>query len=297
MPFCPNCGKALQEKEKCTCTATTATENKTPETQEAQPKKKGKKPVILVALIAIVVIAAVALVLVLTNKPHMKPINDFVSAINKQETGYVELYETLMPDFAAKKMAKVFKALAKNEDFAERLESSSRSMEYNYQNLTDAFGSWKLKFEVRNEELLDGEELTNVQNRLKKYYENNLAYEAASYETTLNDKELLEDYADDKDITKKEAKAFLQAAIDYYEAYRSVEVGDVYEVKGRFILKAKGEKYDTDSVKFYLANVNGDWFLYSFREGELEFDSDVHSYVYFIRNYLTSGKYFISVTY
>lgn len=300
MPFCTDCGKKLAKGEKCTCKTAAPAEKAAQETQATQTTqteqpKKSKKPLIITILVALVVIAAAIVILIVTYKPHMKPINDFVSAVNKQNASYIELNQTLMPDFAAKKMDKVYKELLKGEDSAERYESMDNSLMYYYQNLTDSFGKWKLKFELRDAVLLTGDELETVQGRLQRYYENNIVSNVTTAESILNDKDMLEDFADDKDISKREAKNILEKNLEYWNAYKEIEVGEVYEIKGKFILKAGGEKYDTDTLKLYVANVNGDWFYYSFREGDMEFDSEVSSYMSFLYSYMMSGKYYISV--
>ena len=292
MPFCTNCGKKLEENEKCTCTAPEKTE---PVAEEQKPKApKSKKKFVLAGLVVVLVAVAAIAVSIVTAKPHMKPFNDFMAAINKENTSIVDLNKTLMPDFATKKYAKVYKELAKIEEYESRLESSSWSLENNYMTLTNVFGKWKLKFNLHEDKLLSGDELTNVQSRIRTYYDNNLRSDVNKYTEILNDKEKLYEYADNKDLTKRQAKSYLESLIAYYDVYKTVEVTDVYEIKGRFIIKAGRAKYDTDTLKFYIANVNGDWCLYSFREGSFEFDTEIDSYVYFIRNYLTSGRYFVN---
>lgn len=290
MAFCTKCGKALAEGEKCTCETPVATEQAQAEAT-AEPKKK--KTGLIAGLIAVVAVVVVVLILVLTSKPYMGPVKDFMKQVNNKNTSYMELYQALMPDFAAKEVGKVYKQIQNSDELMENIENSIQRYESYYENATDEFGDWKLTFEFKKAELLEDDDFENVQDAIEDYYRNNyFSTNIDSWEAILEDEDDLEDYADDLDITEKQAKALLNAYISYYSIYKDVEVTEVYEVKGKFIIKADGEEMDTDTVKFYMAKVNGDWTYYAFREGDLSFDGDNGDYFYFIRSILSSGKYF-----
>lgn len=295
MAFCTKCGKQLADGEVCACSTPAATPASAPQAQQVAAPKKKKKPMAIVIIIAVLAIAITILVLIFTANPHMKPVKDFMSAVNKQTTDNVQLYQTLMPDFAAKELGKLYKQMSKSEDYAEFFENSSDGLASNYEFIADEYGDWKLSFELKKETLLDDDEFDNIKDNIEDYYRNYLDYDVEYYEDILEDDESLEDYADDLDISEKQAKALIEAIIAYNEVYKDVEVTEVYEIKGKFIIKADGEKYDTDTVKFYLAKVNGDWTYYSFIDGNLSFDGDDYNSFYFIRNFIQTGRYYVNI--
>ena len=292
MAFCTKCGKALADGEKCTCETPVATEQ-TPQTETATAAPKKKNTGLIAGIAAIAIVIVIILVMVLTSKPYMAPVKDFMKQVNSHNTNYLELYQSLMPDFAAKEVGKIYKQIQKSDELMEDVEDSIKNFENYYENATDEYGNWKLTFQLKKAELLEDDDLENAQEAIEDYYRNNhFSNTIDAWEDLLDDEEDLEDYADDLDINEKQAKALLESYIKYYTAYKEVKVGEIYEVKGKFIIKADGEEMDTDTVKFYMAKVNGDWTYYSFREGNLTFDGDDGDYFAFIRKILGSGKYF-----
>jgi len=290
MAFCTKCGKALADGEKCTCETPVATEQ-TPQTETATAAPKKKNTGLIAGIAAIAIVVVIVLVMVLSAKPHMEPVNDFIAAINKKNTNYIELYETLMPDFAVKPLNKLYKQMLNNEDTADYYEEKSEYYAECYEDATDEFNKWKLSFELKKETLLEDEEFENVQDNIEHYYRNKLDDTVDYYEDLLDDDDAFEDFADNNDISEKQAKSLIDAAIKYYNTYKDVEVTEAYEIKGKFIIKADGEEYDTDTVKFYVAKVNGDWVYYSFREGNVYFDGDASGFFSFVSDILSSGKY------
>lgn len=294
MAFCTKCGKALAEGEKCTCETPIATEQAPQTEAPAEPKKK--KTGLIAGLAAVAVVVIVVLVMILTSKPYLGPVKDFVKEINGKNTDYLELYQSLMPDFAAKELGKVYKQMQNSEELMESIEDSLEMYEKYYENATDEYGDWKLTFEFKKAELLEDDEFETVQDAIEDYYRNNsFSYNIDTWEAIIDDEDDLEDFADELEMTEKQAKALLNSYIKFYSIYKDVEVTEVYEVKGKFIIKADGEEMDTDTVKFYMAKVNGDWTYYSFLEGDLSFDGDDGSYFSFIRYMLNSGKYFANI--
>lgn len=316
MAFCTKCGKELADGEVCSCetanTETAQTEAPKAETPVANEAPKAEAPAaeapkaekpakkknvgVLAGLIAVVLVVVVVLVAVMTSKPYMKPLKDFMNAINKRNTSELELTQTLMPDFGAKEFGNLYKKMLKMNanDLQDSLEDSIEIYENYYENATDEYGEWKLTFELKKATKLDSDddEFDNVKDGVEDYYKNNLDSAVDYFEDLLDDEDDLEDWADDRDVTEKEAKTLLEAAIKYYQAYKEIEVSEVYEVKGKFIIKADGEEYDTDTCKLYMVKANGDWFYWSFLEGDLNFDGDDNGYFSFIRSYLRKGKIF-----
>lgn len=294
MAFCTKCGKALAEGEKCTCDTPVTTEQ-TPQS-EASAKPQKKKTGLIAGVVAVAVVVIVVLVMVLTSKPYLGPIKDFMKEVNSQNTDEVELFQTLMPDFAAKEFAKVYKQLKNSDEFMEDLDESRDLYANYYENATDEYGNWKLTFELKKATLVEGDDFELLQEIIEKYYRNNSFSSKIDYfEDILDDEDALEDKADELDLSEKQTKAVLNAYINFYSAYKEVEVTEAYEVKGKFIIKSDEDEMDTELVKFYMVKVNGDWTYYSLNEGSLYFDGDSYDYFYFIRAILRSGKYFLTV--
>lgn len=290
MAFCTKCGKQLAEGEVCACSTPVVT----PTPQQTEPPKKKKKPLVIIILLAIVIAAVAILVLVLTNKPYMKPVKSFMSAINKQNTDYVELQQTLIPSASAKELAKLYKQLEKSDDYAERFEENEEMYTSNYEVANDFYDNWKLSFEMKKATQLDGDELESIQDHVKDYYRDYLDSGVDYYEDVLDDEDDLEDFADDYDINEKQAKALIESIIAYRQTYKDAEVTDAYEIKGKFVIKADGEKYDTDTVKFVVAKVNGNWAFYSFNEGDMTFDDDYGCF-WFISSLFQYRSYYVDI--
>jgi len=288
MAFCTKCGKALAEGEKCTCEASVPAEpavqtapTSTPE-QIAKPKKKGTILIIGIAAIAIIAVAVIGLTL--TSKPHVKPINDFVAAVNKQGTNPFAYFEPLLPDFAVKSFQKTYRTLESTEyeEYVDSYEETVETLEEIFEEASDEFEGWKLSFELKKETKLDDDEFETLQESVEEFFEDELEEELDYYEDLLDDEDKIEELADEFDITEKQVASICKAYIDYYECYKDLKVTDAYELKGKFIIKADGEEYDTDTLKFYVVKANNSWYYAGLSEGNTAFSDEAEEYFEFI---------------
>ncbi len=320
MEFCENCGKQLQDGEKCTCTEVNAqaaedavvaeqvvespvvVEQGVESTGEAEqvstgtepeaPKKtnplKGKeKTVILGAALAIVIFILIKIFS--GSKGYMEPVDDFMKQINKKNTNYQELNATLMPDFAAKLYKSYYAKRLKSDYYADLIEDQKDDLEDCYDDCNDEYDRWKLTFETKKATKLDKKDLEDYQDELDDYYDY-LEYFIDSNEDTLEDEDDLEDFADEWDYKEKDAKAALKAFIKYYSSYEDMKVTAGYEVKGKFIVKTGKDELKTDTVEFVVLKVNGDWTYYGLiGGGSLYFDDDDEGCFDFISDFLYSS--------
>lgn len=320
MEFCENCGKQLQDGEKCTCIEATeqatentvATEQATEVTGEAEqvtestgeaeqaavsteaeaPKKtnplKGKEKTVALG-VALALVVFILIKIFSGSKGYMEPVDDFMKQINKKNTNYQEVNATLMPDFAAKLYKSYNAKRLKSDYYADAFEDGVDDLEDWYDDCDDEYNKWKLTFETKKTTKLDKKDLEDYQDELDDYYDY-LDYYIDSNEDILEDEDDLEDYADEWDYKEKDAKAALKAFIKYYSAYEDMKVTAGYEVKGKFIIKTGKDELKTDTVEFVVLKVNGDWTYYGLiGGGSLYFDDDDEGCFDFISDFLYSS--------
>lgn len=291
MGFCEKCGKELTEGEVCTCTSAEAVaqDNVVAEEKKAEtPAKNNKMLLGIVAAVVVVLILVIALVAG-GSKGYMSPLEDFMAAINKQSTDYVKVNGTLMPDFAADLYAQCHKKYMVSEDYADIYEDSMEYLEDCYDNCNDEYDKWKLSFEVKKASKLDDDDLEDIQDYLDDYFDN-LEDEVDYLEDILEDADEIEDMADDTDVSKSQFKAVLKANLKYVQAYEDLKVTAGYEVKGKFIVKAGKDEFDTETVEFRVVKINGDWTYWGLTSGSVDFDDDENDCFSFIANYLSGKK-------
>lgn len=322
MAFCEHCGKEIAEGEQCTCqsvdtAAQAPVAEETPvvetpvaeeakavaeapavkeEAKETKPDDNKNKMVILIAAAAAVVVLIVLVALFAGgSKKYMEPVDDFIAQINKKNTDPVELYSTLMPDFAASLYADTHKKYMVAEDYVDGYEDAMDNMEDYYDDCDDEFGKWKLSFELKKASEMDEDDLEDIQDYLDDYYDDYREDEVDMYEEALEDDDDLEDAADELDISESQAKAMLKASIKYAQAYEKMKVTEGYEVKGKFIVKAGKDEYETSTVEFRVIKINGDWTYWGIADGSLEFDDDDENCLDFLSNFLSGRKLYKSV--
>ncbi|MBQ8815948.1 MAG: hypothetical protein IJZ84_01540 [Lachnospiraceae bacterium] len=302
MAFCENCGKQLQDGEKCTCTESveqvtenTGTVEQVSESAEAEaPKRenplKGKEKPLIIAAAAVVVLL-ILIKIFSGSKGYMEPINDFMKAINKKNTSSVELNATLMPDFGAKLYKKYYAKQLKSDYYADVYDDRKDDFEDYYDDCDDEYDRWKLSFEMKKSTKLDKDDLEDIQDELDDYYDDYLEYYVDSYEDILDDEDDLEEFADSWEYEEKDATAALKAFMNFCKAYEELKVTAGYEVKGKFIVKSGKDEYKTDTVEFIVLKVNGDWTYYGVTGGgSLYFEDDEEGCFDFISNFLYSSK-------
>lgn len=315
MRFCDKCGKALGKDEVCTCTSAEATTQEATVTEEmvaetsatetaadeqavaeVAPTTESKFPIdkkmlaIIGAAAAAVVVFILVIVLIASgSKGYMSPVEDFMAAINKQNTDPVKVNSTLMPDFAADLYAQCHKKYMVSEDFADLYEDSVEYLEDYYDDCNDEYDKWKLSFEMKKASKMDEDDLEDIQDYLDDYYDN-LEDVADNLEDILDDADEIEDLADDADISESQFKAIMKSNLKYVQAYEEMKVTAGYEVKGKFIVKSGKDEFDTETVEFRVVKINGDWTYWGLTSGNIDFDDDEDNCFSFIANYLSGKK-------
>lgn len=329
MAFCEKCGKELAEGEQCTCTAEAVAEEAVAETPvveetvaetpvveetpvaevapveeakeaeapatEEPAKKKNNIIIIVVAAVAVVVLLLLVALLAGGSKGYMEPVDDFMAAVNKKNTDPIEIYSTLMPDFATGLYADAHKKYMVVEEYADYYEDAIETMEDYYDDCEDEFDKWKLTFETKKASEMDEDDLEDIQDYLDDYYDDYREDEVDMYEDALEDDDELEDGADELDITEAQAKALLKANMKYAQAYEKLKVTAGYEVKGKFIVKSGKDVYETKTVEFRVVKINGDWTYWGLTDGSLDFEDDDEHCFDFISNFLSGRKLYKSV--
>lgn len=324
MAFCENCGKELADGEQCTCTTAdvaaqepvveevpvaeeTVVETpvaeasvvETPVTAEApteapKPAKDKNKIMIIGAVAAVAVILILIIALAGGSKGYMGPVEDFMAAINKQNTKPVEVQSTLMPDFGASLYTQCHKKYMVSEDYVDYYEDSIEYLEDYYDNCNDEYDKWKLSFEVKKASKLDEDDLEDIQDYLDDYYDDYLEDEVDYLEDILDDADEMEDLADEADISKSQFKAVLKANLKYIKAYEELKVTAGYEVKGKFVVKSGKDEFDTETIEFRVVKINGDWTYWGITSGNIDFDDDEENCFSFISNFLSGKKLYKS---
>ncbi len=300
MAFCEKCGKQLAAGEVCTCQSAPIQSvniqptNKQPAAESSQPKRNSKKKNNLPIIIGIAAIAIVAVIIIITvtsSKPYMKPINDFIKAINSKTTNQLNLSYTLQPEFCVKANKKVESALKDSDDHIDSLEDTNEYLEDCYDNCDDEFDSWKLSFEVKSAEKMDEDDLEELQDYCNDYYDDYLDGMRDSYEDIADDEDDLEDLADNFDISEKQAKAYATAVANHYAAHEDVKITDGYEIKGKFIVKTDEDEYKTDTVTVRVVKINGDWAYAGIVKGSCYFEDEASCFN-FLSSYLNYSQLF-----
>ena len=320
MAFCENCGKELADGEQCTCTTAEAVAQEqvteasvaeapvaeeapkaeaAPEAPEAPAKAAAPKKnnMIIIGVVAAVVVVLLLLVVLLAggSKGYMSPVDDFMKQINKKNTDVVEVYTTLMPDFAADLYAQTHKKYMVAEDYADYYEDAIETMEDYYEDCDDEFDKWKLSFETKKASELDEDDLEDIQDYLDDYYDDYREADVDTYEDLLDDDDDLEDSADELDISESQVKAILKASMKYAQAYEEMKVTAGYEVKGKFIVKSGKDTYETKNVEFRVVKINGDWTYWGLVDGSLDFEDDDENCFDFLSNFLSSRRLYKSI--
>ena len=291
MAFCEKCGKQLADGEQCTCSA--------PVEQPAAAKEsiadsiKTKLPLIAAAAVVLVVIG---LIVSLTGKGYMKPVNDLMSAFNKKTTNSVKIMTALMPDFGAKRLDKAFDKALKSDDVADSLEDANEELEDFYEDSVDDYGKWKLTFEKKSAKKMDKDDLEEIQEYFDSFYKDNLKSVVKEYEKAMEDEDDLEEYADDLDMKEKDVKAFMKACVDYFKAYEEPKVTAGYEVKGKFIIEGERE-FKSDTVKFMMIKINGDWAYYGIDGDKVYFEDDYEGHFSIISSILNESQVIVDISF
>jgi len=291
MAFCPKCGNAISPEgtEKfCSTCGYPLQENVSPETPSVDANsvvekvKTLDKKVLAIggAAIAAVVLILIIVIIALGGKSYMDPINKYIKAVNKRDDNYLT-YETVLQGKKIEKLNKnIYKVMLDTDaecyddyTYEELFEDYADDLEEMYDDIADEYGDkWKLSFKLKDAEKMDKDDLEDLNELLEDstdYYEDELDELAE----ILEDDDELEDFADDYGVDEKAAKKIIKAYTKYYEFLAEMKVQQAYEVKGKFIIKADGEEFESDTVKLIMAKINGSW-VYLNSEDYISFEDD-----------------------
>ena len=304
MAFCENCGREIADGEQCTCTSAAAqTPMSAPNPAPAAPvgaipadkaeKPKNNKAMIgILAAVAgvVVLLVVVGALLIGGSKGYMKPVEDYMKAINKKQTDPVKLYSTVMPDFSAGLYADLHKKFKVSDDYKDMYEDAVETMEEYYEDCEDEYGKCKLSFETKKASKMDKDDLEDIQEYLDDYYDDYVEDQVDELEDMLEDSDEIEDGADELDISESEMKALAKSYIKYLKSYEKMKVSAGYEVKGKFIVKAGKDEYKTETVEFQVLKINGDWVYWGISDGYMTFEDDDEYCLSFISSFLSGKK-------
>lgn len=310
MAFCTKCGKELAENEVCTCQqeapveapqaevpveasveapqaevpveapmeapveAPQAEATQSPVDQVIAAVKKLDKKVLygaagVVALLFIVLIVSLA-----GGKPYKKMLKEYVSVVNKKSTN-ADAYEyALMADGRVKLNKAVTKAYMKFDGAEDALEEATEELSDMFENLDDEYGKWKYSYEIKSAEKIEKDDLEDYQKDAKKYYREYIKPNVKSIEKTLEDDDKIEDFADENDISEKEAIKYYKARLKRYKDLEDMKITAGYEVKVKFYAKTEDDEYKSDLVKVIFLKANGDWVYAGPEKGYFGFEKD-----------------------
>lgn len=251
-------------------------------------------PALLAAPVALLVLILVIVIAVSSSGSYMAPMKDYMKLVNKQETDYVKLTASLSPDFRAKMLKDLYNTDI--DDLQDSIESSNDSLEDLYEEIDDEFDKWKIGFDVKSKEKLSKKKVEDLQDEMDDYYDDYIKSMIDSLEDTLEDEDELEDCAEYFDLSEKETKAFIKDMIKYYESFEDVKITAVYEVKGKFTIKADKDEWESDTTRILFAKVNGDW-VYAGLDSDdtISFDDDDEELQLFYRFFYLLRKNHLGV--
>lgn len=235
-------------------------------------EKVNKKfyPLILALPIVLILVIVIA---VSSSDSYMEPMNDYFKLINKKSTDYMNITTSLSPDFRAKLKKNMYNSDI--ESIEDMIKDATDELEDEYDALDDEFNKWKIGFEVKEAEKLSKKKVEKFQDTLEDYFDDYIKSSIDEYEDILDDDDDLEDFADNLDISEKEAKSYIKKMIKYLESYEDVKVSEAYEIKGKFTIKADKDNWKSDTVRVLAVKINGDWAYAGLDDGNyISFEDD-----------------------
>lgn len=293
--FCEKCGKQLAEGEVCNCQT---------------PEKKKLNPAIIVLAVILLAIVALVVVLLLNSdggsskskkddkekeqkSTYMDPIDNYLAVINKRNTDAVDFVEAMIPEFAVKKFHAMVEIYAKSDYYGDDIEDMSDDLADYYDDCDDEYDTWKISFEKKEAEKMDEDALEDYKEEVEEYYEDDLSYMVESLEEIMEDEDYLEDVADSFELSEEDARELVENMLAYYKCYEDIKVTAGYEVKGKFVLKADGETYETEYMKFVVLKIDGSWVYCGLADyGYLGFEGEDSGVFSFFFRELRSSKFY-----
>lgn len=246
--------------------------------------KSGDKKIIALGATGILVVILVIATIAFSSASYMKPINNYMKAINKKSNDYLGIQHELLGKKLAKSMQKPMNFLIGNvdsyEDYVENLEDT---LEDSFDCVEDEYDNFKLTFEKKSAEKIDSDDLEDIAEAITEYYEDMVD----SYEDLLDDEDAIESGAEQMNINENEMEEYVESQIKCYESIAESRISSGYEVKGRFIIKAEDDEFRTNTVKLYILKINNDW-VYVNSSESVSFKNDDNSLFSFILEFINN---------
>ena len=230
-------------------------------------------PAIVAAPVALVLLILVLVIGIFSSGSYMTPINDALNAINKKQTDFQKVVYSVTPDYREGLLKDAFAKLSKADKYDDYVDDAKENLEEIYEKIDDEFKSWKITFAEKSHKKVDKDDLEDYQDQLDDIFDDNYEDIVDNCQETLEDDDDLESFADSLDMSENDAKRLLKSMVKYYNSFDKMKVSEVYEVKGKFVIKADKEEWESETVKIFVAKVNGSWVIVDV-DGSIEFEDD-----------------------
>lgn len=308
MANCPNCGAPIAENEAFCGSCGHKIEKVEPQVEQPveQPAETGsanaatemlekgkevangviekvksgdKKMLGIIACAAAAVVLVVVLLAVLLSGNKMDPINKYVKALNRNESDYLKLtaitrgkYGDMNAD-VTRMFIEYDAEYWDGETYGDLYEDRDDNLKDFYDEIEDEYGKFKVSFKkskIKKIKLADFEDDYDFE---WEDYTDDAEDAADELKDMLKDSDEIEDFADEYEISEKEAKKILNAQMDFYKKLSKSKLTNIYEIKGKFIVKADGDEYKSETVSLFVGKVSGEWVLLGC-DGSIYFEDD-----------------------
>ncbi len=302
MKFCRFCGKQLGDDEVCDCEESKkAAENAegsaeatsvidsdkdsvTINTADIKENIKKNKNALYMIGAAIAVCLFFVLCVNLFSSSYKTPIKAVVKAINKGEKAdYLTLYNASLPKNLKKLNTEYYTVLR-----SDKLDDLNDDLKDSFEELTDKYPKFKIKFDFDSAEKLSKTELKEYKDELSDGDFDDIEDIVEKIEDQMEDN--LDTIAESLDVEERDVEKYFKDLIKYFKSFKKIKVTKGYKVRGRFIVKNGGDEINkTGNVTMYVLKINGNWVIYEAKNNDsFSFDSDKKSYdkISFLRKYI-----------
>ena len=95
--------------------------------------------------------------------------------------------------------------------------------------------------------------------------------------------------ADTYDVSESDIEEMYDSLFEFMEAMTKVSPDEAYKIKGKFVIEADDDTFETETLKIYVVSIDGDWMLQNI-EGSLLFEDDDDRMFSFIRTLLKADS-------
>lgn len=254
------------------------------------PAKKSTGKILGIILGSCAVIGALvigAFFLFNSKGGYMEPIDDFVAQVNKRNSDLIDMSCELLPDSCVAEFKAYTEKLEKIDELWETYEEYMEDIQDSYDECDDEFGKWKLSFEVKDAEECSSKELKNITKQMEADAEN-MEETIEWLESCLTDSAISQ-MADTYDVSESDIEEMYDSLFEFMEAMTKVSPDEAYKIKGKFVIEADDDTFETETLKIYVVSIDGDWMLQNI-EGSLLFEDDDDRMFSFIRTLLKADS-------